>query len=387
MLPPLPAPTLPDRVLGLLRTPPESPVPHEDGAAQYGGSQWGSPYPPHLRSQSSSSQSLSSEASEDAPIHRLELPTPFLRPAPLVQESSQPEVRLPGISAAATVLANRARRLAHGITEGWIRQHTARGSDQEKRHWFSDGTGDSENSSLSDSFSGEEAAWLDPDEVRTPRARRKKNSARSRQTSRGDLWKQSSSETLRQGHFDSKKGLLGAKMASSDERGTPDLIGDHASAVEPAAQESTPGADRPSTPTGNRDAGLNGQPGIPNTQKELPATPRSAAKKAQNTTTPRIKKRVPWKGKSVMVLLPRDDERGALGKANIPLKQSAVTGMLRSWEELGYNIDGFDLYSPTEDFNPSEQSQSRGAWPDPTDLALERNQRSWKVLLPDLNGT
>ncbi|KAL2261776.1 hypothetical protein VTK26DRAFT_3387 [Humicola hyalothermophila] len=60
--------------------------------------------------------------------------------------------------------------------------------------------------------------------------------------------------------------------------------------------------------------------------------------------------------------------------------------MLRSWQQLGYSIDGFDLYPPAGDFGPSEQSQSKGAWPDPADLALERKQGGWKVLLPDLNA-
>jgi hypothetical protein len=60
--------------------------------------------------------------------------------------------------------------------------------------------------------------------------------------------------------------------------------------------------------------------------------------------------------------------------------------MLRSWQELGYDIDGFDLYEPAADVEPKEQSQSRGAWPDPEDLVKERKSGDWTVLLPDLNG-
>lgn len=380
------APRLPDRVLGILRTPPESRAESEDGASEYGANHWGSPYPPHLRDQSSSSHSLSSEESEESPIHRLDLQTPFLRPAPPVQES-QPEVRLPDISAAATVLANRARRIAHGITEGWIRQHTARGSDQEKRHWFSDGTGDSENSSLSGSFSGEEAAWLGSDEARTPKASRKKNSSRRRQSPRGDLAKQSSSETLR------NTGAGTVRMAPPGEWGAPDGPSEYVSTTGPARAlwGSRPAIERPRTPTIDRDLRprSNGRVGGPNDQPNIPTTPtpsRSVAKRATNATTPRLKKRVPWKTKSVMVLLPRDDERGLPGKAQIPLKEAAVNGMLRSWQQLGYDTEGFDLYPQTENLSPRGQSQSRGAWPDFGDLARERKQGGWKVLLPDLNG-
>ena len=87
-----------------------------------------------------------------------------------------------------------------------------------------------------------------------------------------------------------------------------------------------------------------------------------------------------------MVLFPRDDERGQPGKSPIPLTEANVSGMLRSWQQLGYGIDGFDLYEPATELEPTEQSQSRGAWPDPDDLVRERKQRGWRVLLPDLNG-
>ncbi|KAL2130919.1 hypothetical protein VTI74DRAFT_5788 [Chaetomium olivicolor] len=60
--------------------------------------------------------------------------------------------------------------------------------------------------------------------------------------------------------------------------------------------------------------------------------------------------------------------------------------MLRSWQQLGYNIDGFDLYEPNEVFTSKAQSQSRGDWPDPDDMIRERRQGGWKVLLPDLNA-
>ncbi|SPQ19615.1 f587c4b2-5b37-4028-a1a5-ad56ecb54262 [Thermothielavioides terrestris] len=375
-LPPLPAPVLPERVRGLLRTPPDSPAAaQDDGAVQYGASQWGSPYPPHLRQQSSSSRSVSSDASEDSPIHRLELQTPYLRPAPPAQVS-HPEVRLPGISAAATVLANRARRLAHGITEGWIRQHTSGGTaKQEKRHWFSDGTGESENSSLSDSFSGDEAAWLGDDSAQTPKASRKRNSGRSRQTSRGGLDKQSSSETLRQSHL-SNKPRTAARMLSSGNAVDSTPVDMPATAMETPRTPTLDHAARSSGSVGAQGAG----PGDPLTP------PRAAVKRAPTATTPRVKKKVPWKGKSVLILLPRDEERGAPGGSPMPLTESDVAGMLRSWQQLGYSIDGFDLYEPAANVGPGEESQSRRAWPDPDDMIRERNQGGWKVLLPDLDA-
>lgn len=448
-LPPLPVPRLSDRVLGLLRTPPDSPAAPQSGAAAPqqqaseatdqqdqqdqqsdppGSCIWGSPYPPHLRSESSpSSHSLDSEGSDDEPIHRLELETPFLRPAPppVQQQESQPELRLQGISAAAAVLANRARRIAHGITEGWIRQHTlgATDHDKERRHWFSDGSGETDTSSLSDSFSGEEAAWLgsdddDDDNAHTPRnSRKKKNKTRRRrQPSTTGLWRQSSSETLTQERVAPKKTKGEAatpNMAASDSTpagdrsdGSTSVVGQTGKFLEPpfvAQRPRTPSVDptaKPANGTGDATNGvLNGSA---NGDAAAPTTPaRASAKKslaaaaaaaAVTTATvappssPRVKKRVPWRGKSVMVLLPRDEDRGKPGKPPIPLSEEEVAALLHRWESLGYNIRGFDLYGPPDEFGASAEAQSKRFWPDPAEMRQEHQDRNFRIVLPDLDG-
>ncbi|KAM7187934.1 hypothetical protein V8F33_010966 [Rhypophila sp. PSN 637] len=368
-LPPLRAPKLPDRVLGLLRTPPTNSTTQDDTAE---GNPWGSPYPPHLRGKSDS-DSLSSESSDDSPIHQLSLRTPFLREAPSVQESPL-DTHQPAISAAAAVLANRARRVANNITEGWIRQHTAGGSDLEKRHWFSDGTGDSENSSLSGSFSSDDAAWTGESDIRTPRASRVNTKAR--QVSRAHSRTKSSSETLRQAHLKGEKDTS-SKMASSDERVTPDV----------ARDDSTPVFDRPSTPKPVDNGAADGSALPPTTITNAPSTPPRAVRFAANTNlSPRFRKRLPWKGKNILIHLPKDVVRGRPGHRPKPLTEAEVTGMLRSWEELGYNTKGFELDSPSQFAAPGENSQSRGAWPDFDELVSERKAGDWKVQLPDLNA-
>ena len=89
-----------------------------------------------------------------------------------------------------------------------------------------------------------------------------------------------------------------------------------------------------------------------------------------------------------MVLLPRDAERGQRGKAPIPLKQHEVANMFREWEELGYDIRGFDLNVPQEySALPVEHhSRSRDEWPDVEDIKRERIDHKFKVTLPDLEG-
>ncbi|CAK7202493.1 hypothetical protein SEUCBS139899_005216 [Sporothrix eucalyptigena] len=108
-------------------------------------------------------------------------------------------------------------------------------------------------------------------------------------------------------------------------------------------------------------------------------------------TPRRVKKKLPWKGKSILVLLPLDEQRGKAGKAPKPLTENEVTNMLHSWEELGYDIQGFDLdrsISPSEYdyYGPSSRSMSRPSWPDEGDIVRERAERKYPIRLPDLNA-
>lgn len=141
---------------------------------------------------------------------------------------------------------------------------------------------------------------------------------------------------------------------------------------------------RPSTPNGTA-----GPVDVGKTETKAPVTPtRPPELKKAPGSTPRLKKKVPWRGKNIMVLLPRDAERGQRGKAPIPLKQHEVANMFREWEELGYDIRGFDLNVPQEySALPIEHhSRSRDEWPDVEDIKRERLDRKYKVTLPDLEG-
>ncbi|KAI0602592.1 hypothetical protein F4775DRAFT_588165 [Biscogniauxia sp. FL1348] len=383
VLPPLPAPKLPTRALNHLRTPPRtSPSPYtkaeEQGEEpQFVTTSWGSPYPPadsiHHRN-----ESFSSETSEDSPLHQLEINTPFLRPAPLIltTESDQPHASL---SAGAAVLANRARRPLR-ITEDWIRQHTTRDLGSENRHWLSDGTDESEHSSLGGSISGDDAGWYEETDPRTPRAPiqpAKTVSQGKRRTPRS----QASNETLRQA-------ILNRRVASQPE--AMDILDMSQRLLEAPSihtESSSDGPTRTDPPATSDRPALNGFARGPVAPAEPPATPARTTRKKSTSQTPRFKKKVPWKGKNIMVLLPRDQDRGKPGRPPMPLDAASVESMLRSWEELGYNIKGFDLdggYDPVEE--PEKCSQSRGAWPAPEDMVKERAQRQYQVTLPDLNA-
>jgi len=112
-------------------------------------------------------------------------------------------------------------------------------------------------------------------------------------------------------------------------------------------------------------------------------TPSADSRKetASPPSPPRLKKKMPWKGKNIMVLLPMDDERGKHGKAPAPMSEHDVDAMLREWQQLGYDTTGFNLgYMSDEDVG---SGQSRCVWPGVADIDIERAQRAFRVSIPD----
>ncbi|KAF7558573.1 hypothetical protein G7046_g5574 [Stylonectria norvegica] len=363
VLPPLRAPRLPERALRLLRTPP----PSTGDESQFGTASWGSPYPRtdhNLRR-----RSFSSEPSDGSPVHQLDIETPFLRPAPeLLRSHTEPHTSL---SAAAAVLANRVRRQTRGLTEDWIRTHTTSDLNSESRLWFSDGSG-SEHSSLS----GSETGWQSEHDLKTPRAIQTSNSTSSRPAFRHTPRARSSIETLKPPDSPTLKTGQSASMATTPTAPPMhDAVSDRSQAAPtqeaPVAHKRTKSVRKKS-----RDHDLPSTPSK-GSQKPLPRAP---------TMTPRLKKKVPWKGKNIMVLIPRDEDRGLPGNAPLPLRQQEVDRMYSSWQELGYNVSGFDL--EVEGYKPpgTDDSQSRDEWPNFDQVEQERFDRSFKVTLPDLNA-
>ncbi|KAJ4386393.1 hypothetical protein N0V93_009288 [Gnomoniopsis smithogilvyi] len=372
----LQAPLLPKRALELLRTPPAPRADNGDDR-QFITASWGSPYP-QSEAANFRAQGSGSEPSDGSPLHRLELDTPFLRPAPYL---TVPPDEQQGSSLAA-ILVNRARRLApaRGLTEDWIRQHTAADENVEPRHWLSDGS-ESEHSSLSGSQAGDEAAWLDDKDLVTPKA----NTSRvaSRQSSRPPHPRaRSSTETLKQSTMERSRNSIGAAMANfgSPERSQ---LGKNSGLVVTT--------DHPlATPDGST-GGKIGSAEVQQTEAKAPVTPTREAPKKEPSHTPRVKKRVPWRGKSIMVLLPKDDDWGRPGGRPSLMKEHQVANMFREWEELGYDTRGFDLNEPS---GPDEHaalplehySRSRDEWPDVEETRREWAERKFKVTLPDIDA-
>ena len=101
---------------------------------------------------------------------------------------------------------------------------------------------------------------------------------------------------------------------------------------------------------------------------------------------PRLKKKVPWRGKNILVLLPWDDERGQKGKAPTPMSEKDMAAMLKEWEQLGYDTSGFNLGPDVAEGDEGSQGQSRSPWPLVKDVMQDRTQRSFRVSIPNRKG-
>lgn len=382
VLPPLPAPTFNGRTLENLNTPASPVAAPKADSSQYYTASWGSPYqhPPStaLLGSNAHRQVLSSDPSDESPIRHLEFHTPFLRPAPtFTRTQTDPDfVSNDGLISAA-VLANRARRPAQGLTEDWIRQHTG-GESAERSNWLSDGPGDSEHSSLSGSISGD-GDWLehDPD----PKTPTLKDFLQSRENRRNQAGKRNqrknSTATLTQaGYSDSAR----PTMTTKDEHGE---IGVQMGNGNSAQQEEdgappVPPKELPEWRAEDR----------PAQYVQPPPMPAAAAAAAPSPAPgpPRLKKKVPWKGKNIMVLLPWDDERGQKGKAPAPMTESEVQAMLAKWEDSGYNTTGFNLDESEVVEGEGSEGQSRSVWPLAADMERNRQEGSFRVSIPDRKG-
>lgn len=347
LLPPLPEPTHNGRTLNLLRTPPSAPASLH--SSHYYTASWGSPYQEPLSTNpriQRESESIHSDTSEDSPVRHLEFHTPFLRPIPYSRRFNiDPEfVSHDGLISAA-VLANRARRRPQGLTEDWIRQHTG-GEAAERNNWLSDGPGDSGHSSLSGSISGgDNDNWLN--DPKTPTIKRFLSSRPSHHT------------------------RLDSRATVTQEDFSLDI-------PEPARMEEPKNEEKP----------------LPSPPKEVTWDSAALSAPVANpvpTTSPspgppRLKKKVPWKGKSVMVLLPWDDERGQKGKAPTPMSGKDVEAMLRDWEQLGYDTTGFNLGQSYLEDREGGEGQSRSPWPQSQDMVVERQEKAYNVSIPDKRG-
>jgi hypothetical protein len=125
-------------------------------------------------------------------------------------------------------------------------------------------------------------------------------------------------------------------------------------------------------------------PGLPAENTLPPQVPTTTTSPSPGPS--RLKKKVPWKGKNITVLLPWDDERGQKDKAPTPMTEKDVETMLTKWEDAGYDTSGFNLGRSEIVDGEGSLGQSRSVWPLAADVDRSRQERSFRVSIPDRAG-
>jgi hypothetical protein len=360
----------------------------------------------------------------------LELFTPYLRPAPTFSRpQTQPALGgNSGVSAA--VLVNRARRPARGLTEDWIRQHTDAELTGERLNWLSDGD------NLESEDSSESGDWFAENlQARTPTLKTFVQ-RRSQVGDRVHHTRQRSNDTLKQEDFISESKMSNATDTTALEPLGELTIGRKESARKLVRHSRAPSTisqndirelegkiqtsknpsmesltESPDTTIQSQD-GLNVEVAFSAADKDLPPPPQTPVQKpaeklewrAASLPVPtgsavegveslksvspgpgpvRLKKKIEWRGKKISILLPLDDERGQKGKAPVPMTPTDVDRMLREWQQLGYDIAGFNLGIADSADDAEIQGQSRRMWPTLEDIRRERALGNFRVNIPD----
>ncbi|OBT57239.1 hypothetical protein VE04_04668 [Pseudogymnoascus sp. 24MN13] len=311
---------------------------------------------------------LSSDTSEDSPLRRLDFHSLHLRPPPSFLRSATEPVAAP---VSASVLVNRARRPTRGLTEDWIRQHTAaEDTEIERLAWLSDSNKSDEKgySSLSSSEAEDQLEEYEFGQ-KTPTLKSFLERRYSKHDSRRHL-RGPSAETIRPRDVPRYKASTSMTSSASYETAAQSVAGI-------VAQDDplpTPPAD---TASSWRAAALPMASDV--ALDDLAPKPIPSP----NPETPRLKTKVPWGKKNISILLPLDEDRGQEGKGPKPLTEKDVISMLRDWEQLGYNVTVSYLDADGEPHEAVSQGQSRGMWPDATEIRLERDARDYRISIPD----
>lgn len=104
-----------------------------------------------------------------------------------------------------------------------------------------------------------------------------------------------------------------------------------------------------------------------------------------NPTPPpkRQRKKIPWRGKGCIIELPMFDKRGTEESGYRLLTAEDVQRGLQQWEELGYDVSGFNVGATEDPSNLELGGASRPLYPDVADLQDEIKPGSYTVSFPN----
>ncbi|KAF7195475.1 hypothetical protein HII31_03069 [Pseudocercospora fuligena] len=95
---------------------------------------------------------------------------------------------------------------------------------------------------------------------------------------------------------------------------------------------------------------------------------------------PRLKKRVSWRGKNIVISIPRFAYK-AMGLVQ-PMSREDIEERMKHFEDAGYNTNGYDLLE--EHVGSDGPAQVRAIYPDEREARFLPPRNQMKVVLPDL---
>ncbi|KAJ0425668.1 hypothetical protein BJY00DRAFT_324322 [Aspergillus carlsbadensis] len=110
--------------------------------------------------------------------------------------------------------------------------------------------------------------------------------------------------------------------------------------------------------------------------------PRESPAKS-NPLPQRQRKKIPWKGKGCVIDLPLFDKRGTEESGYRLLTAEDVKQRLTEWEDLGYDIRGFNVNVPQDPADVSLGGASRPSYPEVSDMQDEIKPGSYTVSFPN----
>ncbi|KAF2842449.1 hypothetical protein M501DRAFT_998743 [Patellaria atrata CBS 101060] len=140
------------------------------------------------------------------------------------------------------------------------------------------------------------------------------------------------------------------------------------------------GKSQPTMPLENH----NSVDAVPQVAEPVPQQVETKPPPQSSTPVPRLKKRVLWRGRNCMILIPRDPTRGTEGGPPKPLEPSEVAARLRRYESAGYDVRGYDHRQGEDDFVEEKgTAQNREIYPTPEEDYEVRKSKNFVVHVPN----
>ncbi|KAL4917629.1 hypothetical protein BDW62DRAFT_183530 [Aspergillus aurantiobrunneus] len=127
----------------------------------------------------------------------------------------------------------------------------------------------------------------------------------------------------------------------------------------------------------------------PPSPEEKPLPPPPADEKGPSSTTETLgnsaeaDKKIPWRGKGCIIELPLYDKRGTEESGYRLLTAEDVKQGLKQWEELGYDVRGFNVGATEDPTNLELGGASRPPYPEAADMQDGLEPGNYKVSFPN----